>query len=116
METRVFIVNGAGHDYTSAKAYGRLIYITRGNVSFESLDRVKFLVTTSVMESREDDWLLPAGRGILGIIAAIVWYRKHKKLKLLVHDTKHADPPRYRELIITESNLEQMFSLLSDGA
>jgi hypothetical protein len=41
---RVFVTNFAGHDYTKAEKYGEIVWITKGYVSFHSLDRIKYRV------------------------------------------------------------------------
>lgn len=107
---RVFVTNYAGHDYETAKSYGEIYWITRGYVSFQSLDRVKFLITEQVVKSDKDDWLLLSGTPIISVIATLVWYAIHKKVKLLVYDRKgHGE---YRELIITEGNVADLLKVL----
>jgi hypothetical protein len=110
---RVFVTNFAGHDFAAAKPYGEIYWITKGYVSFQSLDRVKFLITEQVLLSDSEDWLLLSGTPLISVIAALVWYAIHKKVKLLVFDKK--DDGKYRELIISEANIGDLLKVIPEG-
>jgi hypothetical protein len=110
---RVFVTNFAGHDYEKAKQFGELYWITKGYVSFQSLDRVKFLITEQVVKSDKDDWLLLSGTPMISVVAALVWYALHKRVKLLVHDSKGDGV--YRQLIISEGNVTDLLKVMPDS-
>lgn len=107
---RVFITNYAGHDYGNTREYGEFVWITKGYVSFQSLDRVKYQVAEKVAESRKQDWLCLSGTPLISVLAVLIWYHKHKVVNLLVWDRKMQD--KYRELIITEDNLTEILETL----
>ena len=107
---RVFVTNFAGHDFGAAKSYGEIYWITRGYVSFQSLDRVKFLITEQVLKSTKDDWLLLSGTPLISVISVLMWYALHKKVKLLVFDQKGGG--KYRELIISEENVLDLLKVM----
>ena len=113
MASRVFITNFAGHDYEKAKPYGEFYWITKGYVSFQSLDRVKFLITEQVAKSTPEDWLLLSGTPLISVIAALVWYALHKKVKLLVFDQK--GDGQYRQLIISEGNVLDLLKVMPEA-
>lgn len=113
MATRVFVTNFAGHDFEAAKQYGEIYWITKGYVSFQSLDRVKFLITEQVVKSDKEDWLLLAGTPIISVIAALTWFALHKKVKLLVFDKK--GDGKYRQLIISESNVLDLLKVMPES-
>lgn len=109
---KVWIVNYAGHDYEDAKRYGELNNITVGYVSLQSLDRVKFDLTEKVWkETNANDWLLLSGKPLVCVLVALAWFALHGKLKLLVWDQKRKE--KYRELIITDGNMDDMFSVIA---
>lgn len=110
---RVFVTNFAGHDYTAAEQYGEIVPITKGYISFHSLDRVKYRVCEALEETTEEDWLLLSGIPVICVLAATYWYFKHKKIKMLVHDKKGGGS--YRELIISEKNFQDLFAVLNHG-
>lgn len=115
MKPRVFVANYAGHDYKDAESYGELQYITKGYLSFHSLDRVKYSVVEEVAKSRSQDWLLLSGKLIISCIAVLAWFSLHKQVKILYWDQKAKRGPKYQELIITADNLEQMLKVITDG-
>ena len=110
MGTRVYITNFAGHDYAAAEKYGELIWITKGYVSFQSLDRVKFEVVEKIQGSTPDDWLLLSGTLLISVVAALAWLSKHGVVKLLIFDKKDSS---FRELIITHVNLHAIEEAIS---
>jgi hypothetical protein len=108
---RVFVTNFAGHDYTEAEKYGEIVWITKGYISFHSLDRVKYRICEEVDKSTSEDWLLLSGIPIVCVLAALYWQWKHTKVKLLVHDKKKNG--EYRELIVTDKNWSDLFNVLN---
>jgi hypothetical protein len=112
-EPRVFVTNLAGHDYTKAEKYGKIVPITHGYVSFQSLDRVKFQITEEVRKSKPHDWLLLSGTPLLSVIAAVAWFAIHDCVNLLVYDQK--DHGKYRELRISQKNVNDMLAVLGDS-
>jgi hypothetical protein len=108
----VWIVNYAGHDYEDAKRYGELRNITVGYVSLHSLDRVKFDLTSKVWrETKASDWLLLSGKPLVCVLVALAWFSIHGQVKLLVWDQKKKE--KYREMIITTSNINEIFTVLN---
>lgn len=108
----VFVVNFAGHDYTQAEKWGPVRPMTMGFVSFESLDRLVFQFAGEIEKTSKDDWLLLSGAGVLNVIAAVIWFWKHKKINILVHD---GQTDGYRELKITPRQLAKIFQELIIG-
>lgn len=106
---RVWVTNYAGHDYEKAKPFGELCYLTKGYISFQSLDRVKFTLAQALIDSSPDDYLLLSGTSIVCVIAAVLFYAMHRRLNLLNFDkTKDA----YREVILTELSNNDLFRVL----
>lgn len=112
VKPRVFVTNYAGHDYHDAEQYGEFHWITKGYLSFHSLDRVKYTIGVVVNQSRKQDWLLLSGRPIISVIAAMIWFSLHKQIKILVWDQKGKPEPKYRELIITDANMMDMLQVI----
>lgn len=111
--SKVYITNSAGHDFTNAKQFGELVWVTKGFVSFHSLDRLKHILSEKLAETKPEDYLLLSGTQVICVVASVIWYEKHKCINLLVHDKKHYG--YYRKLTITQSNLEDIMSIVKDG-
>lgn len=104
---RVIIVNYAGHSYDGARKYGEFITMTRGYISFESLDRLKYEIAQFIFtQTHREDWLLLSGIPAVGCIATTLWMRHHGKVKLLVWDKKTRN--KYRPVEIDEENYQRM--------
>ena len=110
---KVYVTNFSGHDFSKAEKFGEIAWITRGYVSFHSLDRVKFRICEEVDKSSEDDYLLLSGIPIICVLCATYWLWKHKKCKMLVHDKKKDG--EYRELLISDKNYTDILKVLSHG-
>lgn len=115
MSKKVFVTNFAGHDYTKAERFGDLVYLTRGYVDFNSLDRLKFRIAERLLDATDEDYLLFSGNSYISIIAAIIWYERFKKVKLLVHDFRKQGENEYRESIITEKNVNETLRVLNNA-
>lgn len=108
---KVWISNYAGHNYDAALKYGEFQYITRGYVSFQSLDRVKYVIAEKVALTDKEDWLLISGRPLISILAVVVWLAVHKQVKILHWDQKGGEV--YREMIITAENIAEMMNVIN---
>lgn len=114
--SKVFVANYAGHDYTEAKKYGELVFITKGYVSFASLDRVLYVVTEALLESKPDDWLLLSGSGTICVFAALGWLHLHGRVNLLIFDQRSKkEVTPYRESIITKESLDELLGSFDIG-
>lgn len=106
--SKVYVANVAGHDFTGLKKYGEIVAITKGHVSFGSLDRMAFDVAVAVRDAERDDYLAVSGAAIINVTAAIVWYQKHKRVRLLNYDKKTGE---YREMVLTADSLELIHAI-----
>lgn len=111
IKPRVFVANFAGHDYSIAEKYGELVFITKGFISFQGLDRVKYRVAQGMMEATAEDWLVLSGTNIINVLAALLWYQRHDCVKILNFDKT---TQVYREIIVTRENNEKLLEALND--
>lgn len=81
---RVFIVNKSAHDFSEAKRYGRLIFITEGRLNRFNVNDMHRQCSEALEESREGDYIVPCSLNVLNSIACAVFAVKHRKLNLLL--------------------------------
>jgi len=112
VKSRVFIANFAGHDYTKAEVYGELRFITKGFVSFQSLDRLKFQVAEQVVHSRPDDWLALSGTNIVNVLAAVLWFSMHGTVKILNYDKNTST---YREIVMEGTAINKLMEVIGES-
>lgn len=109
MAARVYIANFAGHDYERAKKYGELLHLTKGFVSMQGLDRLKWQLAEAISETTSEDWLVLSGANIINVLAALLWYHRHGQVKVLNMDKNTRD---YREITLTKDNMDSLFDAL----
>lgn len=110
---KVYVANYAAHDFGPAKAYGELRFITKGFISFQGLDRVKYQVAEGLKDTNAEDWLALSGANILNVLAALLWYDKHKVVKILNFDKNSR---QYREIIVTPDNNLALLEVMAEQA
>lgn len=109
---RVYISNFGGHDFSPAEKWGELQFITRGFISFQSLDRLKFQIAQGILDSSPDDYLLLSGTNIINVVAALLWFELHEKVNILNFDKTMND---YRLITITKSGTTNLMEVLKNG-
>lgn len=115
METsiKVYVANYAGHDFKGLEEYGEVTWITRGFVSFSSMDRLKYMIAERVAQTNPNDYLCLAGVTTVAVLAAISWFALHNQINLLVYDKDSSK--KYRKVTITKDNLTEIFKVINDG-
>jgi len=82
--TKVYVTNKSAHDFSQAKKYGELHYLSRGSINRYSTNRMYRMFVEALAESKEGDYLLPTGLSTMNLIAAVIFGLKHKRLNLLL--------------------------------
>lgn len=89
-ETRVFIVNSAGHDFTAANVYGKIIPILKGNVNIRHPDRMCYNIFNTLKQYNytENDYLLLSGNAFSNVITSLSIVNKFRVgiLRFLIYD------------------------------
>ena len=109
IRSKVWVSNFSGHDYTKLSRFGEIRFITRGFVAFDTLDRVKYTVAEGMIEVEENDYLALSGASIIGVIAAILWYIRFKKVQVLNYDKLTQD---YRDITLDGDSIELLTKTL----
>lgn len=95
-DSKVFILNQAGHDYSGAKKWGELVPVVSGNMNVFRPDRSLFTITEKLSDFNPDtDFLLLSGNTFGNVLCAL--YVMHhlngnmKRINLLVYDAKNIE-------------------------
>ena len=80
----VYIVNKGGHDYSNAKKYGKLIYMSEGMIDRYATGVIYRLFVEKLKNFKESDYLLLCGSTIMNSIACSIISRKFGVLHLLI--------------------------------
>ena len=81
----VFIANKSGHDFSPAREFGDIKFLTYGLMPPLSANSMYRKIYDVLKSSRPDDYLVLTGLPIIGAIAAVVFAQMHKRLNLLIY-------------------------------
>ena len=88
---KVYVVNYTNHDYSKAKQYGELVYITKGKLPIFKTNTVRAMLEKGLVKFTKDDYLLISGPAIVSVMAATILYNNFDTVKFLVFDAKQQD-------------------------
>ena len=89
---RVFITNRGGHNYSDAKRFGELVYMTEGRQNRFAVASIYRTFTEAMDGSSKSDYLLVTSMNVLNSIAAAIFARKHGCLNLLLFKEGRYEP------------------------
>ncbi len=82
--TRVYIPNKSSHDFSDAKRFGELVYITEGFVDRFNTNYMYRAFMQAFEESNAEDYILVSSMNILNCIGTACFARKHGRVNLLL--------------------------------
>jgi len=80
----VYVVNKSNHDFTSAKKFGKLVYLSVGKMSRYEPNKMARQFEDVLKGSSEEDYLLMSGLSMMNSIAVAIFVQKHRRLNLLL--------------------------------
>lgn len=90
---KVYIANLGGHDYSDARRYGELVFLTHHGFNPKEFDRVAFLLYEQLKDFDPDhDYFLPVGQDLVNLTALYILSQQHGTVKTLYwdfHDRKY---------------------------
>jgi hypothetical protein len=81
---KVYIVNRSPHDFSAAKPYGELVYLSEGSMNRYSTNHMIRLFTEGLTDSSKDDFIVPCSLNVMNAIASAVFAHKHGTINLLL--------------------------------
>jgi hypothetical protein len=86
MKPKVYVTNhNANYDYSSAEAYGEIIYMTSGYMPAKNYQSILTTFENYAKTATENDYLLLSGANLVCALAMAAWLRHHKSVTLLQH-------------------------------
>ena len=86
---KVFIVNKSIHDFSAAKDFGKIVYLSEGMVSRYNTTQIFRQVWHYLKVSDSNDYILITGLSVINSIACTIFGLLHNRLNLLIHDNKN---------------------------
>jgi len=84
-ETKVYVINRSGHDYSYAEKFGQLVYLSKGSMDKYKVSKIARLFAERLADSQPNDYILVTGLTVMSMIAAAMFAHKHGRLNLLIH-------------------------------
>jgi hypothetical protein len=81
---KVYIPNQGGYNYSDAERFGKLIYVTTGNINRFEISSIYRTFVEAMAESDKNDFFMPTSLSVLNTIGGAVFAAKHGRLNLLV--------------------------------
>jgi hypothetical protein len=85
----VYILSRSTHDYSPAKVFGNIKYLSSGPLGRYNVTNMARLFTEVLKHSNPDDYILITGMTVMSCIACAIFVAKHGRLNLLLF---RADP------------------------
>jgi len=86
MKKKVFVINKSGHDFSPAKRFGDLVYLSEGVFPKYNISHMYRIFTTGLMHSHPKDFILQTSLPIMNIVACVIFALKHRRLNLLLFE------------------------------
>ena len=80
----VYIVNKSSHDFSAARNYGKLIFLSEGPMNRYSTNNMLRVFTDKMSDSKKEDYIVPCSLNVMNSIACALFAHKHGKLNLLL--------------------------------
>lgn len=110
----VFIVNDSGHDYSAAREFGRLEFLSTGALNKFAVNHMFRLFSKRLAKSDPDDWLLNSGLPQMQQVAASIFVQIHGRLNLLLFKAEGGDI-KYVPRTIVLDNISNLYPEIKVG-
>lgn len=89
MATKVFIANKSAHDFSKAREWGELVFITEGPLNRFGTNNMHRFAEAAFKGSSPSDYILPCALSILNSISISTFAVKHGRVNLLLWSRKY---------------------------
>jgi hypothetical protein len=82
--TKVYVVNKSNHDFSAAKKYGDLVFLSEGPMNRYSTNNMMRVFNERMKHSTVDEYIVPCSLNVMNSIACAIFAHKHGALNLLL--------------------------------
>lgn len=82
--SKVFIVNKSSHDFSAAKPYGEIVFLSEGPMNRYSTNNMHRQFKEAMKNSDAGDYIVPCSLNVMNSIACALFAYKHGRLNLLL--------------------------------
>lgn len=80
----VYVVNKSNHDFSPARKYGKIIFLSEGSMSRYSTNNMFRVFKDKMKNSGPNDYIVPCSLNVMNSIACAIFAHKHGTLNLLL--------------------------------
>lgn len=84
----VWVVNRSSHDYSPARDYGDLQYLSEGPMDKYSVNDIDRQFRAKLENSGKEDFILITSLTVMSSIACVIFALKHHCLNLLIYKSR----------------------------
>ena len=81
---KVYIVNKSSHDFSQAKNFGELVFLSEGPVNRYATNQMHRMFSDIMVDSSGFDYIVPCSLNVMNSIACAIFACKHQRLNLLL--------------------------------
>lgn len=94
---KVFITNFQDKNFSPAKKYGEVIFVTKGFMPLDDMEDVRSSLSKYVELSSPQDFVILIGPSVIIAMFTVLWFQKHGFMNVLSWDNKNM---AYRHFVI----------------
>ena len=83
-ERTVYIVNKSAHDFSPAKEFGTLVFLSEGRMPRYQANNMYRQFYPVLAKSSPQDYILPCGLSVMNMLATSIFAHLHGRLNLLL--------------------------------
>lgn len=88
---KVYVINDSGHDYSKAKRFGELVFLTKGKVASYATTQHYRVFSEKMQEAKPDDFILVTSLASMNAIAGWIFGTLGFPLNLLLFKEDKGD-------------------------
>ena len=85
MANKVFVVNRSSHDFTPAKKFGEIVFLSEGKMSRYQTNNMLREFEELLASSQPTDYIVPCSLNVMNCVACALFAHKHGTLNLLLY-------------------------------
>jgi hypothetical protein len=82
---KVYIVNRSAHDFSRAKDFGELVYLSSGEINRWNTNHMARIFEEVLASSSKEDYLVLCSLNIMNSIASAIFSHLHGRLNILLY-------------------------------
>jgi len=92
---KVYIVNKGGHNHSDAERFGKLVFLSEGNINRYAVTNIYRRFALILGDSSPEDYILITGLSVMSSVACAIFARLHGRLNLLLYKTSRGNEKGY---------------------